>query len=602
LKVNRLTAAVCTISALLASAASAALADHQDRRTAGTLRAAAPADLVIGTAVAGGGHHLSQDYPGLEPGQSPFLHDREYRRYLRAEFSSLSPENQAKWDFIHPQQGVYDFGEMDAIVRFAERNGQEVRGHTLLWHSQNPAWLEQGNFTDRQLRRILRDHIRTVVGRYKGQISQWDVANEIVKNDGSGLRVGPTSEGGNIWITRLGPGIIADAFRWAHQADPDAKLFFNDYGVESIGPKSDAYYELVQDLLEQGVPVHGFSVQGHLSTRYGFPGTLQQNLQRFDDLGLETAITEVDVRMDVPAGQQPTWEQLERQATDYRRALEACLAVEDCNSFTIWGFTDKYSWVPVFFQGEGFANVFTADYRRKPAYYALLDTLNAARLEASKRPVRGGAVNPVATPVTAATGTGNVSALTVDDGPNPGETEELLDFLADNDIRATFCVIGQNITAPGGAEILRRIVDEGHVLCNHTTSYADMGSWTPEQVEADLTENLEIIREALGKPNQKVPYFRAPNGSWGQTREVAVQLGMQPLGVVNTISDWATQDLPTLEANLRAAMKPGELVLVHDGGGDRTNTVAAVKTVVSERLADGWTFTLPAGGTPAPTT
>jgi hypothetical protein len=95
------------------------------------------------------------------------------------------------------------------------------------------------------------------------------------------------------------------------------------------------------------VPVDGFSVQGHLSTRYGFPATLQQNLQRFDDLGLETAITEVDVRMDVPAGQQPTWEQLERQATDYRRALEACLGVEDCTSFTIWGFTDRYSWVPV---------------------------------------------------------------------------------------------------------------------------------------------------------------------------------------------------------------------------------------------------------------
>jgi endo-1,4-beta-xylanase len=381
-KVTRLLAGACAASAMLATAAPIALADHAAREqiNESSLRRAAPPDLAIGTAVAGGGHHLDQDYEGLEPGQSPFLHDETYRRYVRSEFSSLSPENQAKWEFIHPQQGTYDFGEMDAIVRFAKRNGQEVRGHTLLWHSQNPAWLEQGDFTDRQLRRILRDHIRTVVGRYKGQISQWDVVNEIVKDDGSGLRVGPTAQGGNIWITRLGPGIIADAFRWAHQADPNAKLFFNDYGVESIGPKSNFYYTLVQDLLDEGVPVDGFSVQGHLSTRYGFPASLQQNLQRFDDLGLETAITEVDVRMDVPAGQQPTWEQLERQATDYRRALEACLAVEDCTSFTIWGFTDRYSWVPVFFQGQGFANVFTADYRRKPAYYALLDTLNDARL------------------------------------------------------------------------------------------------------------------------------------------------------------------------------------------------------------------------------
>jgi len=381
MKVIRYVAVGAATTALLASTTMSASADHaRPNVNESTLRAAAPHGLVIGTAAAGGGHHLDQDYEGLEPGQSPFLSDQQYRRYVRSEFSSLSPENQAKWEFIHPEEGVYNFGEMDAIVRFARRNGQVVRGHTLLWHSQNPEWLEKGDFTDRQLRRILRDHVRTVVGRYKGRIQQWDVANEIFRDDGKSLRVGPTAEGGNIWITRLGPGVIADVFRWAHQADPNAKLFFNDYGVESIGPKSDAYYALIQDLLKQGVPVDGFSVQSHLSTRYGFPESMQANLQRFDDLGLETAITELDVRMDVPTGEQPTWPQLERQATDYRRALEACLGVENCTSFTIWGFTDRYSWVPVFFQGQGFANVFTEDYRRKPAYYALLDTLNDARV------------------------------------------------------------------------------------------------------------------------------------------------------------------------------------------------------------------------------
>lgn len=385
MKLIRLAATVATSTALLATMALTASADRSGPQiNASTLRAAAPRGLVIGTAAAGGGHHLDQDYEGLEPGQSPFLADQRYRRYLRSEFSSVSPENQAKWEFIQPQQGVYNFGEMDAIVKFARRNGQAVRGHTLLWHSQNPEWLEKGNFTNRQLRRILRDHVRTVVGRYKGQIQQWDVANEIMKDDGSGLRVGPTAQGGNIWITRLGPGIIADVFRWAHQADPKAKLFFNDYGVESKNAKSDAYYALIKDLRAKKVPVDGFSVQSHLSTRYGFPEDLQANLQRFDDLGLETAITELDVRMDVPVGQQPTWAQLERQADDYRKALQACLGVEKCTSFTIWGFTDRYSWVPVFFPDEGFANVFTEDYRRKPAYYALLDTLNDARVGADR--------------------------------------------------------------------------------------------------------------------------------------------------------------------------------------------------------------------------
>lgn len=214
--------------------------------------------------------------------------------------------------------------------------------------------------------------------------------------------------------------------------------------------------------------------------------------------------------------------------------------------------------------------------------------------------VPGGAVNPTTTPVTAARGTGDVAALTFDDGPNGATTAALLDFLGEQGLHATFCVIGQNITAPGGADLLRRMVDEGHTLCNHTTGYADMGSWTAEQVQADLVENLQIIRDALGDPDAKVPYFRAPNGSWGQTAGVAVSLGMQPLAVVNTIDDWATQDVPTLTANLRAAMKPGEVVLAHDGGGDRSGTLAAVQTVVTERLAAGWAFTLPAGGADDP--
>ncbi|WP_201791143.1 polysaccharide deacetylase family protein [Nesterenkonia sp. PF2B19] len=207
----------------------------------------------------------------------------------------------------------------------------------------------------------------------------------------------------------------------------------------------------------------------------------------------------------------------------------------------------------------------------------------------------GGHPDPVPELVRQAQGVGVVVALTVDDGPNPGETDALLDLLAVRDIRAVFCVIGQNITAPGGAELLRRIVDDGHVLCNHTTSYADMAGWESEEIRQDLTETLEIIRDALDDPQAPVPFFRAPNGSWGQTPEVAVELGMQPLAVVNTIADCETQDEQILTENLREAIVPGELVLVHDGGGDRWGTISAVETVVTEKLADGWEFTLPVG-------
>ncbi|MBG6184246.1 endo-1,4-beta-xylanase [Arthrobacter sp. CAN_A214] len=213
----------------------------------------------------------------------------------------------------------------------------------------------------------------------------------------------------------------------------------------------------------------------------------------------------------------------------------------------------------------------------------------------------GGAENPTTTPLASARGTGNAVALTFDDGPNPGETTAVLDLLRDQDISATFCIIGQNVQAPGGAELLRRIVAEGHTLCNHGTSFADMGSWTQAQIEADLKENLRIIRDAAGDPALQVPYFRAPNGSWGATGEVAAALGMQPLGLGNVIFDWDGNDLSeeTLTANLRAAFTPGAVVLVHDGGGDRANTVRAVTTVVTEKLAEGWSFTLPRGGAAA---
>ncbi|WP_211435115.1 endo-1,4-beta-xylanase [Blastococcus sp. DSM 46786] len=346
------------------------------------LRTVTPDDLVIGTAVAGGGHHVNADYP------DPFTRDPRYRKVLATEFDSVSPENQMKWEFIHPEPGVYNFGPADAIVAFAERHGQVVRGHTLLWHSQLAEWVTEGDYSDEELRAILKDHIQTVVGRYAGRIQQWDVANEIFADtwDDGGVRLrdGSTGATANIFIQRLGPGIIADAFRWAHEADPEAELFLNDYAVEDMGPKSDAYYELAQELLADGVPLHGFAFQAHLDLQYPFPETLDENMQRFDDLGLETAITELDVRFTLPESGVPTAEQLAEQADTYRGVLEACLSVDDCNSFTIWGFNDRYSWVPSFSPGQGAATVMFEDYERKPAYWALHETLAEGEAEAGR--------------------------------------------------------------------------------------------------------------------------------------------------------------------------------------------------------------------------
>ena len=197
-------------------------------------------------------------------------------------------------------------------------------------------------------------------------------------------------------------------------------------------------------------------------------------------------------------------------------------------------------------------------------------------------------------PLEAVDGDGDVVALTFDDGPNGADTAALLDLLAEHRLRAVFAVIGSQILAPGGADLLRRIVREGHVLCNHSIDFDDMGGLSVAEARERMRANAAVIAGAVGA-DVPVPYFRAPNGSWGRTAEAAVAEGMQPLAVVNTIGDWLTQDRAVLTERLRAAMRPGELVLVHDGGGDRRGSIAAVRTVVSERLAAGWRFVLPRG-------
>ena len=203
-------------------------------------------------------------------------------------------------------------------------------------------------------------------------------------------------------------------------------------------------------------------------------------------------------------------------------------------------------------------------------------------------------MNATVEPVAVAEGSGDVAALTFDDGPNGADTAALLDLLAAHGIRAVFAVVGERIEAPGGAELLRRIVREGHLLANHSTDARDMGELPVDAAEERMRANAAIIRAALDDAEAEIPYWRAPNGSWGATIAAAVRLGMQPLAVVNTIGDWLTQDEAVLTDRLRVAMRPGEVVLVHDGGGTRSASVAAVRTVVEERLAAGWRFTLPA--------
>jgi endo-1,4-beta-xylanase len=314
-----------------------------------------------------------------------------YATIAASQFSVVTPGNGMKWQIVEPTQGTYDWSQADELVAFARANGQLVRGHTLLWHNQLPTWLTSGvangTISNDQLKQLLQQHIRVEVSRYRGRIWQWDVANEFFL-DANPSGINPN----DFWISHLGPDIIPLAFRWAHQADPGALLFYNDYniaGEDGTNAKSDAVFAWLKQMLSEGVPIMGVGNQGHLDTQYGFnPQLFQQDLARYASLGLKVAITEADVRTFVnnATDQVPTDHlSVFAQPFEFSAMLKAALAVPEVISFTIWGFTDADSWVPGFFTGEGYATIYDVNLQPKPAYYELQADLELGAFGAPRR-------------------------------------------------------------------------------------------------------------------------------------------------------------------------------------------------------------------------
>jgi endo-1,4-beta-xylanase len=319
------------------------------------------------------------------------LNTSGYAAIAASQFSVVTPGNDMKWQLVEPTQGVFDWSGADRLVAFAQANHQLVRGHTLMWHNQLPTWLTTGvannTISNDQLRTLLHNHITTEATRYRGKIWQWDVANEFF-TDSNPSGINPN----DFWVSHLGTGILADAFRWAHQADPHALLCYNDYniaGEDGSNAKSDAVYAWLQQELAAGVPISCVGDQGHLDTQFGFSGArMQADLARYASLGLKVAITEADVRtfVDGPTTQVPT-DSLSQfaQPFEFGQMMKACLAVPQCISFTVWGFGDGDSWVPGFFTGEGYATIYDVNLNPKPAYFELQQDLRLAAFGAPDR-------------------------------------------------------------------------------------------------------------------------------------------------------------------------------------------------------------------------
>lgn len=304
---------------------------------------------------------------GVAVAVDPLRDDPAYRDLVADHYTSVTAENTMKWEHVQPERGRFDWSGPDTVVDFAVENGLDVRGHTLLWHNQQPAWLSEGSYDADRLRAIMREHMEALLGRYQGRVSSWDVINEPFVDDGPELR-------GNLWLDTLGEDYIAQALTMAHEVDPEAELYINEFNVEGPGPKADALYALASDLLERGVPLHGVGLQGHF-VHGTVPDDLARNMARFSDLGLDVEISELDVRIPEPVTEAAVAEQGE----EYRRVVEACLEVERCSGVTVWGVTDAHSWIPEWFPGHDAALPFDPSYRPKPALNGMAEALGRRR-------------------------------------------------------------------------------------------------------------------------------------------------------------------------------------------------------------------------------
>lgn len=320
-----------------------------DEADIGSLREEAEkAGLIIGSGSIKG---MTTTRDGRPPN---YLSDPQFREILAEQFNSLSPENDMKWQFVQPEEGVFDFEGLDRLVAFAETNDMQVKGHGLISTCCNPDYLIAKVDDPAAFRAAMVEHFTTIMKRYKHKMDRWDVVSEALMTNGGGLQQ-------NDFYNALGPGYIAEAFRIAHRADPQAKLYLNENLVETNPGKRQELYDLVSNLVAEGVPIHGIALQMHQTIQGPPPGVITEMTDFFHGLGLEVSIAELDVHTYDPV----------TQAQIYGDVVSEALNA-GITEISFWGFTDKhlYTWLP-----GAKPLLFDENYNPKPAYFAVRDAL-----------------------------------------------------------------------------------------------------------------------------------------------------------------------------------------------------------------------------------
>jgi endo-1,4-beta-xylanase len=300
-----------------------------------------------------------------------FLSSPLHNSIVAGEFSMITPANAMKMNLIEPTQGVFDFTDTDALAAWAKANGLEFRGHPLVWHTQTPSWLTDGTWDRDSLLAVMYAHIDGLMGHYVGQFPYWDVVNEAIDQVN-----GTWTFRSTVWHDTIGDDFIDLAFQHAHMADPNAKLFYNDYNIEQKGnAKADKVFDMVKDMKMRGIPIDGIGLQGHYyvepngSTSGGVPSmkAIADNMARYNDIGVDVQITECDFRIGKPLDQSKS----DIQTKFYADLLQVCIDAPNCSHFTVWGLSDADSWVPGTFPDYDYAHVWDKSLMPKPAYEAM---------------------------------------------------------------------------------------------------------------------------------------------------------------------------------------------------------------------------------------
>ncbi|GFZ42725.1 1,4-beta-D-xylan xylanohydrolase [Saitozyma sp. JCM 24511] len=332
--------------------------------------------------------------------QSFYLADPRYGPILDSQFSAYTPENEMKWEVIEPTRGVFNWTGSDLIVAHAKKTHSIVRGHNFCWDSQttkrnarstdNPSPSYVTSITDpTELTQVLEEHINAVLGRYGNDLYAFDVINEPLNDNGTIKS--------SVWSNVLGENYIETAtgrngarhmahvcldslsqLNIAHKAAPNVKLYINDYNIEGVNSKSQALATIAKNLLQKGVPLHGIGFESHFIGGE-LPGDISQSMKQFTDLGLDVAITELDIRVPVDSSGVANATVQKMQADNYATVVQACLDNGNCPGVTVWGFDDGHSWIPGVFKGQGDANLYDFNYQPKPAYYSTLAALQQGK-------------------------------------------------------------------------------------------------------------------------------------------------------------------------------------------------------------------------------